>query len=93
MILVFRLRFIIVHYKYMDSLLFEQHIYLCIAQLERKSVKSVDGMSVVKVEMQMTSTGAAGFSVGRGRVFKTLLLSQISPTSPLSDRDARQHLC
>ena len=34
MILVFRLRFIIVHYKYMDSLLFEQHIYLCIPQLE-----------------------------------------------------------
>ena len=32
MILVFRLR--LVHYKYMDSLLFEQHIYLCIAQLE-----------------------------------------------------------
>ena len=47
-------------------------------------------MSVVKVEMQMTSTGAADFSVGRGRVFKTLLLSQISPTSPPSDRDARQ---
>ena len=46
-------------------------------------------MSVVKVEMKMTSTGAAGFSVGRGRV----LLSQISPTSPLSDRDARQRLC
>ena len=91
MILVFRLR--LVHYKYMDSLLFEQDVYLCIAQLERKSVKSVDGMSVVKVEMQMTSTGAADFSVGRGRVFKTLLLSQISPTSPLSDRDARQRLC
>ena len=32
MILVFRLR--LVHYKYMDNLLFEQYIYLCIAELK-----------------------------------------------------------